>query len=105
MAGRPRLYQNAAEKTRAYRERQSQRTVKMDRLTLEQLEMDLDRLRQAVYLAQHRGDTLARSLRTVMLTDLLEDLALYFESGNIPTRPAHSRALKTRKGGDATPNT
>jgi hypothetical protein len=80
MAGRPRLYQNAAEKTRAYRERQAQRTVQMDRITLEQLEAHLQRLREAVYVAQEKGDPLALSLRTVMITDLLEDLAHHFEA-------------------------
>jgi hypothetical protein len=104
MAGRPRLYANAAEKTRAYRQREEQRTVKMDRITLERFEEDLERLRKAVYLAQERADPLARSLRTAMITDMLEDLALYFESGNFPVRPALPRSKKTTKGGDATPN-
>lgn len=97
MAGRPRLYQNAAEKTRAYREREAQRTVKMDRVTLERIEADLDRLRKAVYAAQERGDPLALSLRTTMETDLLEDLALYFETGAITSKPARSRAQKQVK--------
>lgn len=105
MAGRPRLYQNAAEKTRAYRERDAQRNVKMDRATLERLEEDLDRLRQAVYAAQHRGDALAQSLRTAMITNLLTDLALYFERGNITPRAISGRATRNRKGGDDTPNT
>lgn len=94
MAGRPRLYQNAAEKTRAYRERQAQRTVKMDRITLEQIETHLKRLREAVYAAQERGDPLALSLRTVMQTDMLADLALYFETGVVTQRPVCSRANK-----------
>ena len=104
MAGRPRLYANAAEKTRAYRQREEQRTVKMDRITLERFEEDLERLRKAVYLAQERGDPLAQSLRAAMITDMLEDLAHYFESGHFPVRPALSRSKKTRKGGDATPD-
>jgi len=92
MAGRPRLYANAAEKTRAYREREAKRTVKMDRLTLEQIETDLDRLRNAVYLAQERSDPLALSLRTGMWFDMLEDLAAYFETGEMrPPLPQRRR--------------
>jgi hypothetical protein len=86
MAGRPRLYANAAEKTRAYRERQEQQKVTRDRATLEYLEEVLHRLRQTVYAAQERGDPLALSLDTITWTDLLEDLALYFESGTICPR-------------------
>jgi hypothetical protein len=97
MAGRPRLYANAAEKTRAYREREAQRTVKMDRLTLEQIEEELDRLRKAVYVAQERGDPLALSLRTALETDMLADLARYFESGIIVPRPVRARAPKRVK--------
>ncbi|GAC1659920.1 MAG: hypothetical protein NVS9B15_23560 [Acidobacteriaceae bacterium] len=88
MSGRPRLYVNAAEKTRAYREREEQRTVKIDRITLEQIEEHLERLRQAVNAAQDRGDPLAQSLRTMMITDILADLASYFESGTMLVRPA-----------------
>ena len=94
MAGRPRLYQNAAEKTRAYRERQAQRTVHMDRVTLEQIEAYLKRLREAVYAAQQRGDPLALSLHTTMELDILADLAHYFESGIIAPRPVRSRTSK-----------
>lgn len=97
MAGRPRLYASAAEKTRAYRERQEQQKVTRDRATLEYLEADLQRLRKAVYTARERGDPLALSLDTITLTDLLEDLALYFESGAIRQRAHRSNPRKKVK--------
>jgi hypothetical protein len=102
MAGRPKLYNNAAEKTRAYREREAQRTVKMDRVTLDQLEEHLDELRLCVNQAAQRGDPLAQSLRTTMMTDLLADLALYFRSGCIAPCAAALTARKRSKGGDQT---
>ena len=98
MAGRPRLYASAAEKTRAYREREAERTVKMDRITLERFEEDLERLRKTVYLAQDRGDPLAKSLRTVMITDMLADLATYFETGVFRPQPqTKQRKQKPKK--------
>jgi hypothetical protein len=67
----------------------------MDRITLERIEEDLDRLRQAVNDAQVRGDPLARSLRTGMWIDMLEDLAAYFETGEIrPSLPQRRRPKK-----------
>lgn len=98
MAGRPRLYANAAEKTRAYREREAQRTVKMDRITLERFEEDLERLRVAVHLAQDRGDALAQALRTVMITDLLMDLSVYFETGELKPPLQAKEGRKRQKG-------
>ena len=96
MPGRPRLYANAAEKTRAYREREAERTVKMDRITLERFEEDMEHLRNAVCLAQDRGDLLAKSLRTAMITDLLADLATYFETGEFrpQTKPRQQKPEK-----------
>jgi len=84
MAGRPRLYASAAERTRAYRQREEQRTVKMDRVTLAQIEEHLARLMEAVHQAQEAADPLACSLNTVSRLDLLSDLAVYFE-GRRPT--------------------
>jgi uncharacterized protein Yka (UPF0111/DUF47 family) len=77
MAGRPRLYINATEKTRAYRERQRQHTSEFEEWA-EQAAEDMRRLRRSVIVAQHRGDVLALSLRTENLTDLMQDLARYF---------------------------
>jgi uncharacterized protein Yka (UPF0111/DUF47 family) len=79
MAGRPRIYANAAEKTRAYRERQRKHTSAFEEWA-EQADDDMRRLRRAVIIAQHRGDVLALSLRTENLTDLMQDLAGYFNS-------------------------
>jgi len=77
MAGRPRLYANAAEKTRAYRERQRKHTLEYDAWA-EQTDNDMRRLRRAVHIAQDRGDALALTLRTENMTDLMQDLANYF---------------------------
>ena len=98
MAGRPRLYENAAEKTRAYREREAQRYVMMDRLSLEEIQRDLLRLRLAVFAAQKRDDPLVQSLRTVMMTDLMEDLAIYFETGELRKYMGHSITPSKSKG-------
>ncbi len=80
MAGRPRLYADAAEKNRAYRARQEKQNVKIRRDDLEVLQAHLVRLRTAVYAAQDAGDVLANSLNTVTHLDLLETLAAHFES-------------------------
>ena len=96
MAGRPRIYANAAEKTRAYREREAHRYTKTDRITHEQFEADLRRLREAVHAAQDRGDPLARSLRTVMMMDMLSDLAAYFETGEL-NQQTPKTAISMRK--------
>jgi hypothetical protein len=80
MAGRPRLYGSGAEKTAAYRARQERRLVVRERASQEYLEADMERLRQAVFAAATAGDGLARSLRTGMWMDLLQDLAAHFEA-------------------------
>jgi hypothetical protein len=79
MAGRPRLYADAAAKARAYRQREEERTVKWDRLTAEDLQAHLKRLHLAVLDAQAAGDALARSLDTITLFDLLAGLTAHFE--------------------------
>jgi hypothetical protein len=86
MAGRPRLYANSAEKNRAYRERQEKRSMTVDRLWAEQSLKDMRRLIDAVHVAQKRGDELALSLRAITTPDMMEDLALYFETGVIAQR-------------------
>jgi hypothetical protein len=79
MAGRPRLYANAAEKTAAYRARQEKRFVVRDRVTQEYLEADVRRLLTAVNAAAAAGDGLARSLNRVSWIDLLDSLSAHFE--------------------------
>jgi hypothetical protein len=91
------LYANAAEKTRAYRERQEKRFMTVDRQWFEQSRKDMRRLTCAVMDAQKRGDELALSLKVVMTTDMLADLALYFESGVITPRPVQPKKRTGRK--------
>ena len=79
MAGRPRVYGSAAEKTKAYREREQARLVWVDRISQEQLEVELKRLVFAVVGAGQAGDALAQRLDTITTLDLLSDLADYFE--------------------------
>jgi hypothetical protein len=79
MAGRPRLYKNAAEKARAYRERQQEKWAPIQRDDFERLQEHLKRLRLAVYAAEEVGDALASSLKTVTYEDLLAGLAKHFE--------------------------
>jgi hypothetical protein len=86
MAGRPRLYVNSAEKNRAYRDRQEKRMMTVDRQWAEQSVKDMRRLVCAVHDAQKRGDELALSLRAVTTTEMMEDLAIYFECGVIAPR-------------------
>jgi len=97
MAGRPRIYANAAEKTRAYRERQEKRMVTADRQWFEQSIRNMRRLTCAVMDAQKRGDALALSIRAVTEKDMMADLALYFESGVITPRPNRSKPNKKQK--------
>jgi hypothetical protein len=74
MAGRPRLYVSAAEKNQAYRQRQQQTTVVVDRWTFEQTEALLQRLLLTTEAAARRGHSLASSLDTRSRFDLLESL-------------------------------
>jgi hypothetical protein len=96
--GRPRLYDNAAEKNRAYRDRHQQYLSEMDGWA-EQATDDMTSLRRAVTIAQGRGDDLALSLRTAQLTDMMEDLAIYFRTG-AGTTQAHvdNPTNKTKNG-------
>jgi len=91
MAGRPRLYADAAEKTRAYRERKGALTIAADRQWFEQSIKDMRRLACAVIDAQKRGDPLALSLRVAMAPEMMEDLAHYFESGILNPPQSKSR--------------
>jgi hypothetical protein len=79
MAGRPRLYANAAEKTAAYRRREASRLVSVHRISQEELESELKRLQLAVMSARTAGDALAQQLDPITKLDLLSDLADYFE--------------------------
>ena len=97
MAGRPRLYANSAEKNRAYRERQEKRMMAVDRLWAEQSIKDMRRLMNAVHDAQKRGDELALSLKATSITEMMNDLALYFESGAITPRVIHAHKKPERK--------
>jgi hypothetical protein len=102
MAGRPRLYANAAEKTRAYRERikeQDRGTMKVNSQWFEQNQADARRLIIAVWAAQRRKDPLALSLRTKKTADLMADLARFFETGEITL--AQAPPAKKSKGGEA----
>ena len=94
MAGRPRLYASAAEKTRAYRQRLEQQTIIVDRQWFEQTQKDIERLRKAVYAAQDRGDPLALSLRTVTTTEMMAHLSLYFECGVMTPLPNKATGKK-----------
>jgi len=79
MAGRPRLYGDAAEKNRAYRARVQKQSVKVHRDDLLVMEEHLDRLRKSVYAAADAGDIVARSVDTITYLDLLATLAAHFE--------------------------
>jgi|HubBroStandDraft_4_1064222.scaffolds.fasta_scaffold1524975_1 uncharacterized protein Yka (UPF0111/DUF47 family) len=78
MAGRPRIYANAAEKTRAYRERLRKHTSEFEEWA-EQATDAMRYLRRSVIIAQRRGDVLALSLRTEDPIDLMKDLTSYFD--------------------------
>jgi hypothetical protein len=97
MAGRPRLYANAAEKTRAYRERQELTRTVVDRQWAEQSLKDMRRLSRAVHEAQKRGNELALSLTSVTIVEMMADLALYFESGVITPRVVPVQKQSRRK--------
>src|ERR1019366_5545907 len=97
MAGRPRLYANSAEKNRAYRERQEKRMMAVDRQWAEQSVKDMRRLICAVHDAQKRGDELALSLRATAITGMMEDLALYFETGTMAVRISPTPKQPARK--------
>ncbi len=87
-----------AKKTAAYRKRQEQRTVILDRVSAEGLQEDLGRLMAAVDSACVGGDPLALSLDTVSRQDLLVSLARYFEGKSLPDSEYDVPPAKAQKG-------
>lgn len=77
--GRRRQYATAAERQRAYRERQEAEWAQVDRRALEQMNGRLDRLQEAVFRAAAAGDEAARACRASSVDTMLERLIRHFE--------------------------
>jgi len=107
VAGRPRMYANAAEKMRAYREKEETRIVLVDRIWFEQTQQDLNRLWHAVHDAQKSGHEIALSLDLRSKTDVLQGLAVYFETGAATSSPMQKKDEKGARcnSKEALPNT
>jgi hypothetical protein len=92
--GRPRRYGSAAERQRAYREREAATWAQVDRRALEQMNQRLEQLREAVGRAAAIGDPTARSCRASSVETVLERVIRHFED--------RAEAGKTgREGGEA----
>jgi hypothetical protein len=92
---RPREYATDAERQRAFRRRQAQETVRVDRALLDQLHCQLIRLQLAVVAAAAAGDATARACRSGSVETVLERLTQHFEAqaGGAVPMPAADPAL------------
>jgi hypothetical protein len=92
--GRPRPYGSAAERQRAYRERETATWAQVDRRALEQMNQRLEHLREAVGRAAAAGDATAGSCRASRVETVLERLIRHFEDRAEAGQPG-------REGGEA----
>lgn len=76
--GRPRRYESAASRQRAYREREEERWAQVDRGALTRLNGRLDQLQEAVRRAAAAGDETARVCQAGSVDTLLERLIEHF---------------------------
>jgi hypothetical protein len=76
--GRPRRYESAAERQRAYRQREEETWAQVDRGALTKLNGRLDQLQEAVRRAAAAGDETARACQAGSVDTLLERLIEHF---------------------------
>ena len=77
--GRPKLYEDRAEKMRAYRARRAGRVVEIDRYRVESMDDRLTRLRASVVAAQEAGSKEAGKIDTITLEDTIEGVIALFD--------------------------
>jgi hypothetical protein len=77
--GRPRRYESAAERQRAYRQREEETWAQVDRGALERMNGRLDQLQEAVRRAAAAGDETAQRCRAGSVETMLERLIRHFE--------------------------
>jgi molecular chaperone GrpE (heat shock protein) len=77
--GRPRRYESAAQRQRAYRERQEAEWAQVDRRALEKMNGRLEQLQEAVRRAAAAGDETAQGCRAGSVETVLERLIRHFE--------------------------
>ena len=78
--GRPKRYENGAEKQRAYRRRLAEDMVRVNRRSLETLEAQVERLHGAVVTARRAGHPVAMQVSVFTVGAALEGLAAWFEA-------------------------
>lgn len=105
MMGRPRQYDSAAERQRAFRQRQEEEAPRVDRRALDGLHQRLEQLQTALRAAATAGDEAARACPGTSVATMLEQLIRHFESrAGEPRstarseRPAGQTTLKRRTG-------
>jgi hypothetical protein len=87
--GRPRRHESAAQRQRAYRERQEETWAQVDRRALERMNGRLEELQEAVRQAAAAGDETARRCRAGSVDTMLERLIEHFAArarGGTPGR-------------------
>ena len=109
--GRPRVYESAAAKHRAYRARLAAEMVRVNRKAWAALEARTDRLADAVWAAQRSGCLDAQQIRSHSRDGVLDELAASFEARAKALRAAaeeaptpgrsEARARRSRKEGSA----
>jgi hypothetical protein len=75
----PRLYPSAAHRQAAYRQRQRERTVALQRDTWEALTQRLGALEMAIWAAAARGEPIALHCRSASQQDMLDRLIGHFQ--------------------------
>ncbi len=78
--GRPKLYANAAEKSRAYRSRRAAEMILVERVALTALETQVDGLAAAVHSAQRAGCPIAQQIVGVSTGTVIDELTAWFKA-------------------------
>lgn len=78
--GRPRQYRNAAERQRAFRQRQEHQAPRVDRRAWEGLHQRLEQLQTALRSAAVAGDETARACPGTNVETMLEQLIRHFDN-------------------------
>jgi hypothetical protein len=77
--GRPRQYGSAAQRQRAFRQRQEQQAPRVDRRAWDGLHQRLEQLQTALRAAAVAGDEAARACPGTSVETMLEQLIRYFD--------------------------
>ena len=89
--GRPRQYATAAERQRAYRQRQEAEAPRVSRRALDGMHLRLEHLHAAIEAAATAGDAVAKACPSNSWETMLEQLIRYFRGAATNSAPRNGR--------------